>query len=78
MIFAGLRLGVSSGFIGVILAELLITPTGIGDLITYYRALALYPNMFAAIVAIVAFAAIVVTSLQRLEGILFPRERKIT
>lgn len=78
MIFAGLRLGVSSGFIGVILAELLITPTGIGDLITYYRALALYPSMFAAIFAIVAFAAIVVTSLQRLEGILFPRERKIT
>jgi len=76
MIFAGLRLGVSSGFIGVILAELLITPTGIGDLITYYRALALYPEMFASIVAIVAFAAIVVGSLQRLEGVLFPRERK--
>ena len=35
MIFAGLRLGVAAGFIGVVLAELLITPTGIGDLITY-------------------------------------------
>ncbi|MDH4248839.1 MAG: ABC transporter permease subunit, partial [Deltaproteobacteria bacterium] len=35
VIFAGLRLGVSAGFIGAILAELLITPTGIGDLITY-------------------------------------------
>ena len=37
VIFAGLRLGVAAGFIGVVLAELLITPTGIGDLITYYR-----------------------------------------
>jgi ABC-type nitrate/sulfonate/bicarbonate transport system permease component len=35
MIFAGLRLGSASAFIGVILAELLITPTGIGDIITY-------------------------------------------
>ena len=35
VIFAGLRLGVAAGFIGVVLAELLITPTGIGDLITY-------------------------------------------
>jgi NitT/TauT family transport system permease protein len=76
MIFAGLRLGVSSGFVGIILAELLITPTGIGDLITYYRSLALYPEMFAAITAIVVFASIVVSSLQRLEKALFPREHK--
>jgi len=74
MIFAGLRLGVSSGFVGVILAELLITPTGIGDLITYYRSLALYPEMFAAITVIVVFATIVVSSLQRLESLLFSRK----
>ena len=42
VIFAGLRLGISAGFIGVILAELLITPTGIGDLITYHRSVANY------------------------------------
>ena len=35
VIFAGLRLGVAAGFVGVVLAELLITPTGIGDLITF-------------------------------------------
>ena len=35
IIFAGLRLGVSAGFIGAILAELKITPTGVGDIITY-------------------------------------------
>ena len=47
MIFAGLRLGVAAGFIGVVLAELLITPTGIGDLITYHRAVADYAEMYA-------------------------------
>jgi ABC-type nitrate/sulfonate/bicarbonate transport system permease component len=75
LIFAGLRLGIASGFVGIVLAELLITPTGIGDLITYYRALALYPQMFASIVAIVLFATLVVSALQGLEALLFRRER---
>lgn len=67
LIFAGLRLGVAAGFIGIVLAELLITPTGIGDLITYHRAVAEYPQMFASIASIIAFAAVTVTLLQRLE-----------
>ena len=33
VIFAGLRLGISAGFIGAILSELKITPTGVGDII---------------------------------------------
>ena len=37
IIFSGLRLGVSAGFIGAILSELKITPTGVGDIITYSR-----------------------------------------
>ena len=44
VIFAGLRLGCAAGFIGVILAELLITPTGIGDIITYNQSIAEYPE----------------------------------
>ena len=44
VIFAGLRLGVAAGFIGAVLAELLISPTGIGDLITYYQSVAEYPR----------------------------------
>src|SRR3546814_18351600 len=47
VIFAGLRLGVGAGFVGVVMAELLITPTGIGDLITYHRAIADYAEMYA-------------------------------
>jgi NitT/TauT family transport system permease protein len=74
LIFAGLRLGVAMGFIGVVIAELLITPTGIGDLITYHSSVADYAEMFAAIGSIVALAALTIHGLQRLERRMFPPE----
>src|SRR5918993_2528395 len=58
LIFTGLRLGLAMGFIGIVIAELLITPTGIGDLISYHGSVADYPKMFASIASIVAVAAI--------------------
>ena len=76
MIFAGLRLGISAGFIGVVLAELLITPTGIGDLITYHRSVADYPEMYATIASIILFAAVTVGALQRVEVALFRPEKR--
>jgi NitT/TauT family transport system permease protein len=72
LIFAGLRLGLAMGFIGIVIAELLITPTGIGDLITYNSSVADYPNMFAAIVSIIVLAALTIYALERLERKLFP------
>jgi len=72
LIFTGLRLGLAMGFIGIVIAELLITPTGIGDLITYNSSVADYPRMFATIASIVAVAAISLNLLQRLEQRLFP------
>jgi ABC-type nitrate/sulfonate/bicarbonate transport system permease component len=74
LIFAGLRLGLAQGFTGAVLAELLITPTGVGDLITFYRARADYAYMFAAIFSIVVFASVSVTLLQRLEHRMFRPE----
>ena len=74
LIFAGLRLGLAMGFIGIVIAELLITPTGIGDLITYNSSVADYPKMFAAIASIVVFAALTIAALERLERRLFPPE----
>jgi NitT/TauT family transport system permease protein len=74
LIFAGLRLGLAMGFIGIVIAELLITPTGIGDLITYNSSVADYPKMFAAIASIVVFAALTIAALERLEHRLFPPE----
>lgn len=74
LIFAGLRLGVAMGFIGVVISELLITPTGIGDLITYHSSVADYPEMFAAVTSIIALGAGTIHGLDRLERRMFPPE----
>lgn len=76
MIFTGLRLGVSAGFVGVVLAELLITPTGIGDLITYHRSVADYAEMYAVIATIILLAAVTVSLLERVEVALFRPEKR--
>jgi NitT/TauT family transport system permease protein len=77
VIYAGLRLGAAMGFIGAILAELLITPTGIGDLITYYQSIAEYDKMYAAIFSIMVFAVIFIEILERSEYILFRPDKKV-
>ncbi|MCA1572666.1 MAG: ABC transporter permease subunit [Chloroflexi bacterium] len=74
LIFAGLRLGLAQGFTGAVLAELLITPTGVGDLITFYRSQAEYDHMYAAILSIILVASVSITLLQRLEQRLFRPE----
>jgi len=71
IIFAGLRLGVSAGFIGAILSELKITPTGVGDIITYSRSIADYPSMYAAIFSIIVLAVLFLNLLEKIERILF-------
>ena len=71
IIFAGLRLGVSAGFIGAILSELKITPTGVGDIITYSRSIADYPSMYAAIFSIILLAVLFLNVLERIEVVLF-------
>ena len=74
LIFAGLRLGLAQGFTGAILAELLITPTGVGDLITFYRSQAEYDHMYASILSIILVASVTITLLQRLEQVMFRPE----
>ncbi|HEV8343002.1 MAG TPA: ABC transporter permease [Candidatus Binatia bacterium] len=74
LIFAGLRLGLAMGFIAIVIAELMITPTGIGDLISYHSSVAGYPEMFAAIASIIVLAALTIHALERLEQKLFPPE----
>ena len=71
LIFSGLRLGTSAGFIGAILSELKITPTGIGDIITYSRSIADYPSMYAAIFSIMVLAVLFLNLLERIERHLF-------
>ena len=76
VIFAGLRLGVAAGFIGVILAELLITPTGIGDLITYHRSIAEYNYMYAAVFTVILLSSVMVGLLETAEIKYFRPEKK--
>ena len=71
IIFSGLRLGTSAGFIGAILSELKITPTGIGDIITYSRSIADYASMYAAIFSIILLAVCFLNLLERIELLLF-------
>lgn len=71
IIFSGLRLGVSAGFIGAILAELKITPTGVGDIISYSRSIADYPSMYAAIFSIILLAVIFLNLLEKIENYMF-------
>ena len=66
-----LRLGVAMGFIGIVIAELLITPTGIGDLITYHRSVADFAEMFAAIASIIMVSALTIAALGAVERRLF-------
>ncbi len=77
IIFAGLRLGVSAGFIGAILAELKITPTGVGDIISYSRSIADYPSMYAAILSIILLAVIFLNVLEKIENFLFKGPRQV-
>ncbi|MGH6923927.1 MAG: ABC transporter permease [Propylenella sp.] len=76
VIFAGLRLGCAAGFIGAILAELLITPTGVGDIITFNRSKAQYPQMYAAILSIILFSVLFIELLERIEVTVFRPEKK--
>ena len=76
LIFAGFRLGLAQGLTGAVLAELLITPTGVGDLITYNRSIADYPSMFAAVFSIIIFASVAVSLLQMVEIRVFRPEQR--
>ena len=76
VIFAGLRLGVAAGFVGVVLAELLITPTGIGDLITFHRSRADYAEMYATIASIIGLSTLTLIGLQAIETRVFRPEKR--
>ena len=67
VILAGIRLGIASGFIGAVLAELLVTPTGVGDIITYSQSVGDYPRMYGAIASIVAVSVLFIELLGQVE-----------
>lgn len=76
VIFAGLRLGAASGFVGAILAELLVTPTGIGDIITYNQSIAEYPKMYGAIATVIVLSVCCMEGLEWAERRFFRPEKR--
>lgn len=73
----GVNRGRSPGFIGIILAELLITPTCIGDLISYNQSITEYPSMYAAILSIAIASILFIEGIEYIEKRVFRPEEKI-
>jgi NitT/TauT family transport system permease protein len=67
MILAGLRLGLSRAFLGLIVAELLLSPFGLGKLIISSRSMFEHDKMFATVVWTLILSGAALALLARLE-----------
>jgi ABC-type nitrate/sulfonate/bicarbonate transport system permease component len=67
MILAGLRLGLSRAFLGLIVAELLLSPFGLGKLIMNSRSMFEHDKMFATVVWTLVLSGLALAVLARLE-----------
>lgn len=77
MIITSLRMGLAAAFVGVVLAELLITPTGVGDCVTYFQCLGEFPKMYATILSIILLSTVSVSLLQVVENRFFRPEKRV-
>ena len=68
MIFAGLRLGLSRAFLGLIVAELLLSPFGLGKLIISSRSMFEHDKMFATVAWTLILSGAALAALSRLEA----------
>jgi NitT/TauT family transport system permease protein len=68
MILAGLRYGLSRAFVGLIVAELLLSPFGLGRLIMISRSMFEHDRMFATVLWTLLLAGGVLAALARLEA----------
>jgi len=67
MILAGMRLGLSRAFLGLIVAELLLSPFGLGKLIMASRSMFEHDRMFATVAWTLLLAGLALAALARLE-----------
>lgn len=68
MVMAGLRYGLSRAFVGLIVAELLLSPFGLGRLIMMSRSMFEHDRMFATVLWTLLLAGAALTALGRLEA----------
>jgi len=67
MILSGVRYGLSRAFVGLIIAELLLSPFGLGRLIMVSRSMFEHDRMFAAVLWTVLLAVGALALVSRLE-----------
>ena len=68
MILAGMRLGLSRAFLGLIVAELLLSPFGLGKLIMVARSSFEHDRMFATVVWTLLLAGAALAALAKVEA----------
>lgn len=68
MILAGIRYGLSRAFVGLVIAELLLSPFGLGRLIMASRSMFEHDRMFATVLWTLLLAAAALAGLARLEA----------
>jgi ABC-type nitrate/sulfonate/bicarbonate transport system permease component len=68
MILAGVRYGLSRAFVGLIIAELLLSPFGLGRLIMAARSMFEHDRMFATVLWTLLLAAVALAGLARVEA----------
>jgi ABC-type nitrate/sulfonate/bicarbonate transport system permease component len=67
MILAGMRLGLSRAFLGLIVAELLLSPFGLGKLIMNSRSMFEHDKMFATVAWTLILSGVALYALARVE-----------
>ena len=67
LIVAGLQLGAARAFVGMVAADTVLVLVGIGALIAFYNATFRFPEMYAAILAVVLLAVAMVELLAYLQ-----------
>ncbi len=68
MVLTGIRYGLARAFIGLVVAELLLAPFGVGRLIVDFRAAFDFEHMFAVVLSILVVALAVLAGVQRVEA----------
>jgi ABC-type nitrate/sulfonate/bicarbonate transport system permease component len=68
MILAGIRYALSRAFVGLIVAELLLSPFGLGRLIMTTRSMFEHDRMFATVLWTLLFAGAALAAVARVEA----------
>ncbi|NJD29650.1 MAG: ABC transporter permease [Chloroflexi bacterium] len=75
-IMAGLRLGAGRGVVGMVVAELIISPSGLGRLIVRYRAQFHAAEMFGVVVVLLVLGVLILRSVRLAENRMLHWQRK--